>query len=392
MKKQLFIVKTTILLLFLSLTSTQLISQTLNSYYQTIVNKANYDSLYNKFTKFESFGNKGVSSTGLKNSAKWIISYYKSIGYTNIVVDTFTYDGNQVYNIVVTKTGTSNPNKYFIVGAHYDAIYKGADDNGSGTCALMEIARVMKNVNTKISVKFIHFTAEEVGLIGSERYVNNVVIPTNMNLKAMLNLDMIAGEAGVTKTTVLCERDESGMSSNNAKSAAYTDTLANLTNLYSDLNPTISNAYSSDYMSFENAGKTIMGLFEGVETQYYHTTGDIVANLDVTYALKVNKIAIAATMYFSEAYNTNTSIIEEHKIESVSLFPNPCNDYFKVEVETFAKVSIYDITGKLITDNIELQQGINTINTSNYENGVYFIHITENKSSLSKMGKLIISR
>ncbi len=96
--------------------------------------------------------------------------------------------------------------EYVIIGAHYDhlglggpeslaarpegAIHHGADDNASGTSALLELARVMAVARPRRSVIFIAFSAEELGLLGSAAYTKNPVVPLASTV-AMLNMDMV---------------------------------------------------------------------------------------------------------------------------------------------------------------------------------------------------------
>jgi Zn-dependent M28 family amino/carboxypeptidase len=60
-----------------------------------------------------------------------------------------------------------------LVGAHYDAVpgSPGADDNGSGTAGLLEVARVLRGAPTRRTVRFVLFTLEEAGLVGSTQHV-----------------------------------------------------------------------------------------------------------------------------------------------------------------------------------------------------------------------------
>src|SRR5690606_30261960 len=140
-------------------------------------------------------------------------------------------------NIIVTKTGTLYPDQFVIIDGHYDTINgPGVNDNGSGTSIILEIARILKDVPTEYSIKFIHFTAEELGLIGSYHYVQEVAVPQNLNIKLVLNIDQVGGVAGETNHTITCERDEDGPNSNNNASDIATTQLANLIGLYSDLN------------------------------------------------------------------------------------------------------------------------------------------------------------
>ena len=65
---------------------------------------------------------------------------------------------------------------------------EGANDNASGVAAIMEVARILKDVPTEYSIKFIHFTGEEQGLLGSKNYVTNVVNTTNPKILVLLKL------------------------------------------------------------------------------------------------------------------------------------------------------------------------------------------------------------
>ncbi|MBI3650128.1 MAG: M28 family peptidase [Acidobacteria bacterium] len=98
--------------------------------------------------------------------------------------------------------------EYLIIGAHYDhlglggseslaanpegQIHHGADDNASGTSALLELARVINSDRAKLkrSVVFMAFSAEELGLLGSAAYTKNPLVPLASTV-AMLNMDMV---------------------------------------------------------------------------------------------------------------------------------------------------------------------------------------------------------
>ncbi len=77
------------------------------------------------------------------------------------------------HNLIVDLPGRETPKEVLIVGAHFDAApgAPGADDNGTGTAALLELARVLKDVPMKRSVRLIFFNLEEIGLKGSAEYV-----------------------------------------------------------------------------------------------------------------------------------------------------------------------------------------------------------------------------
>ncbi len=109
---------------------------------------------------------------------------------------------NASQNIIAYIEGSEFPNEYVFISAHSDhegiidgEIYNGADDNGSGTAAVLEMAEafsmaIKDGYRPKRSVVFLHVTAEEVGLHGSRYYTENPIFPLDKTV-ATLNIDMI---------------------------------------------------------------------------------------------------------------------------------------------------------------------------------------------------------
>jgi hypothetical protein len=118
-----------------------------------------------------------------------------------------------VRNVVGVLPGTTRKDEAVVVGAHYDhlglggrhsmnpnlagQVHNGADDNASGTAALIEIARAAAASRDRFerTTVFVAFAGEELGLIGSVQYVSNPVIPLEKTV-AMVNLDMVGRPRG----------------------------------------------------------------------------------------------------------------------------------------------------------------------------------------------------
>lgn len=282
-------------------------AQNFDPFIQKQIDALEYDLLLSNLQIFENFGIKQPGTNALDETAHWLIQQYRQFGYTNIELDAFQTGEDEVFNIIVTKTGTSFPDTYLIIDAHYDTTNgPGVNDNGSGTAIVLEVARILAGIKTAYSIKFIHFMAEEPGLIGSTHYVENKVIPENMDIRLVVNIDEVGGVAGLTNDTITCERDEWPPTSNNAASAAYTDTLADLTKMYSKLNTNISHAYGSDYEPFMTNGYVVTGLFESNVSPFRHTINDSLSNMDTLYVFEVLKASLAATLYFSESQLSQT--------------------------------------------------------------------------------------
>lgn len=383
--------KTSLLLLFF-LATLSVNSQEYIPFYNSLVENVDPDNITDDLNIFENFGRKEPGTTAIENAKNWIIARYQDLGYTDIETQDFRVRGQNTSNIIITKTGSVYPNTFLIIDGHYDTVNgPGANDNGSGTVLLLEIARILKNVNTEYSIKFIHFSGEEAGLIGSEYYVNNTVVPENMDIKFVLNIDEVGGVAGMNNNTIVCERDQNPYpSSNNAASALATQEMANCFGLYSNLQTEISYAYGSDYMPFESNGEVITGLYEKNESPYPHSPYDTVENMDPLYVYEVTKGALGSALHFAVATELlNTS--ENSSIENISIFPNPTTGKFTIKLNhTTPKninIKVFDTLGKSVYQTSLIQKN-NTIDLSFLATGVYNLILENGQNSTTK--KIVI--
>lgn len=367
-----------------SLTYSSSNAQIYNDFYNDMVNNVSNVNLVDDITVFQNFGVKEPGTAANNNTKDWIVSRYTDLGYTDIVEQPFTVSGNVTNNVIITKTGLVYPNTYLIIDGHYDTVNgPGANDNGTGTVLILELARILKDIDTEYSIKFIHFSGEEAGLIGSEFYVNNTVIPQNLDISLVFNIDEIGGINGMTNNTIVCERDENNNpSSNNAASAAATEILANSIELYSNLLTEISYAYGSDYIPFEDNGEIITGLYEKNESPYAHTSNDIIANMDLDYLFEITKGALGASLHFAVGVEPISGISDNGAPNTIGLYPNPVDHTLYLQNVTQEKtISIYSIIGqKVIECNINASN--NAIDVSNLSKGIYFIRSANSNSAI----------
>ncbi len=368
-------------------------AQTYNTFYNSVVSNVSSSNILADLNSYEDFGIKSIGTPALNNTQNWIKARYESLGYTDIVEQPFSYSGGTTNNIIVTKTGTVYPDTFLIIDAHYDTINgPGTNDNGSGTVLIMELARLLKDVDTEYSIKFIHFSGEEPGLIGSNYYVNNTVIPQNLDISLVFNIDEVGGVNGMVNDIIVCEKDIAGSSANNAASADATTVLANSIGFYSNLNTQISNAYASDYIPFENNGEIITGLFEKNETPHAHTSTDVLTNMDVDYLYEVTKGALGAALHFAVGVETlGVSTIDSIE-NSINLHPNPTHGILNIDYNTTTpkdlKLEIRDILGKK-TFSTSIDNQIKSLDLSFLNKGIYFAAFKNNETTIVK--KIIIN-
>ena len=385
--------------LFILSIANQSFGQTFVQAYADVVNQCSQTNITNNLTEFEALGMKRRGTVQFQNTLNWLKSNYLSYGYTanQIQEDPYTYSGasDVVKNLVVTKIGTVYPNIYVIVCGHYDSIGgTGTNDNGSGVACILETARLLANIPTEYSIKFINFSGEEDGLFGSQHYVSSIVNGTNpkMNIRLVFNLDEVGGVAGMTNNTITCERDMSANpSTNNAASSTMTTQLMNCVALYSPLNTFLDRAYSSDYMPFQSNDEIITGFFETNETTHKHTNSDFIIYMDPVYNYNVAKATIGATLHFSQA-NTLSSPKNESDF-NVSFFPNPSKDSLNINMGSLTEreytFSIINIEGKEVlkfpVSNAKL---IESVSISSLPKGIYLGVLQTSNNRITK--KIII--
>lgn len=354
-----FIKSSFVVSLFLLFSSNTIIGQTYIPAYAAIVNQCSQTNITNSLTEFEALGVKRRGTVPLQNTLDWLKNKYTSYGYTSsqIIEQSYTYSGSTAVckNLVVTKTGTLYPNTFIIVCGHYDSITgTGTNDNGSGVASILETARLLQNIPTQYSIKFINFSGEEDGLKGSQSYVSAVVNNTTpkLNIRLVFNLDEVGGVAGLVNNTITCERDTSSPTTNNAASNTFTNQLIACVGLYSPLQTYLSTAYASDYMSFQSNNEVITGFFEKNETTHKHTATDLLVNMDPVYNYNVAKATIGATMHFAVASTSTLANEDFEKNFNVSFYPNPTQDTLNVSLgnlsETNYQFSLIDINGKTV--------------------------------------------
>ncbi|WP_407404629.1 M28 family peptidase [Chryseobacterium sp.] len=367
------------------------------SFIQAYQNRANMVSQSNVTTNLQEFGNLGIKTTGSTantNTLNWLKNKYTSFGYSasQIVEDPFTFGSTSSKNLVITKSGTVYPNTYVIICGHFDTINgPGVNDNGSGTSTILEAARILKDIPTEYSIKFIHFSGEEQGLHGSTHFANNIAYSNGvrqMNIRLVFNLDQVGGRIGNINNTIKCESDQSGLSSNNAASLAMTQQLATCTTLYSSLLTNMSNAYSSDYVPFEQKGEIITGFYENTASNVEHTNLDTFANVDPNYVYNVGKAAVGALQHFAVA--TQTLGVAENKNdidEFVKIYPNPAKDVLNIKISDKNKdfqFELIDMLGHVLLK----EENKTQISVSQFPKGIYFGTFKINDKNISK--KIII--
>lgn len=192
---------------------------------------------------------------------------------------------NSGYNIAGYIEGNDPilKNEYIIIGAHYDhlgidqlstsslykgkdkQIHNGADDNASGTSGLLELAEIFSNVKNKLkrSIIFIAFSGEELGILGSTYFTNNLPIKKE-NIVAMLNLDMIGRMDSLKHLTVIGA----------GTSSKWKNILEEKNQYNFKLNYSDGGSGGSDHQAFLNKNIPVLFFFTGIHSDYHKPSDD----------------------------------------------------------------------------------------------------------------------
>ena len=268
-----------------------------------ITSSVNQDSVRFFIQSLQNFQTRFLFANTRDAVADWIKNEFLQMGFTDVVIDSFLYQGTWQKNVVATLQGIYEPEVYNVVGGHHDSYSSGnpmvfapgADDNASGTAAVLEIARVVmaNNYQSESTIKFVTFAAEEYGLWGSEDYALKALL-AGMNIKIMINHDMISH----TYSPV----NQSSVDINRYTGFEYLRDLAfYCVENYSVLsaNNGGANSAGSDSHSFWELGYPAVYFEESDFSPFYHSPADTIGNYNMEVPCGSNKIILR---YFIDEY------------------------------------------------------------------------------------------
>ncbi|MER6556185.1 M28 family metallopeptidase [Streptomyces sp. NPDC001027] len=138
-------------------------------------------------------GNRAHGRAGYKASLDYAKAKLDAAGYTT-VVQQFTSSGRTGYNLIADWPG-GNTGQVVMAGSHLDSVTAGAgiNDNGSGSAAVLELALTVARTGYQPTkhLRFAWWGAEELGMVGSRYYVNNLSSANRARISGYLNFDMI---------------------------------------------------------------------------------------------------------------------------------------------------------------------------------------------------------
>jgi hypothetical protein len=258
------------------------------------------ESIYLRYLEnITDFGPRRTGTASCIAAAEYIYNQFENMGLA-VRYHPWTNGGYSSNNVEATINGTDeSSDEIYIICAHYDTVTgsPGADDDGSGTVAVLLAAYVMSQYQFNHTVKFVTFSGEEQGLLGSQIYAQQAKAQ-GWNIMGVLNCDMIS------YAITTADGNNLKVYVNSASTWLYTYTV-NINSKYnSHIKLTLHNAGSasnSDHYYFWVNGYPAIFYFEYQMTPYYHSPQDTIDNINATYAVKNVRLALATLAELSEA-------------------------------------------------------------------------------------------
>ena len=272
---------------------------------QDLVNQVSRESFEADITHLISYPTRFSTSTHYADAAIWARGQLEAMNYST-QLQSITVNGSKSHNVIADKLGSGiGTQDIVLVTAHLDsinhkggplAIAPGADDNGSGSAGLLQIARVFQNHPSVHDLRFVLFGGEEQDLSGSKQFVANLSAPEQQRIRAIVNMDMI-GFLNSTSPSVLLEG--APLSQNVIDGLITAATTYTQLTVQTSLIP-----HDSDHVPFIDRRIPAVLTIEGSDdaNDKIHSSNDTIDRINYELALEILRMNVAFTATLLEPF------------------------------------------------------------------------------------------
>jgi hypothetical protein len=267
---------------------------------QELVDGVAWAGLAAKIGELQAFGTRHSFSPQVNVVADTLSARFAALGLVT-EFHTFQVSGHSMRNVIATQPGVVEPDSIVVICAHYDCTSEnpqvfapGADDNASGTAAVLTAAELLAGIPCRYTIKYICFAGEEQGLRGSQAWVH-LASQQHLAIIAALNYDMIGWWTPGVDFDVEIEANQASVWLADlvvTAAATYTDMPFEL-HVYDG-------AWWGDHASFWDNGYAALNNEEAWDwgdadfNPRYHSTGDLLQYVDPDYTVGITRIALAS--------------------------------------------------------------------------------------------------
>jgi hypothetical protein len=267
---------------------------------RSVVDQGAVNRVYGYEKTLFDFDSKYITQPGNLKAIEYLEKTYRSFGYTP-EIQWFTppalqASGGKTGNVVATLKGTVNPELVYVVSSHFDsvAVGPGADDDTSGTAALLETARMLSKTPMPATIVFASFTGEEAGLLGSREFVR-LATQNKWQIAGALNNDMIGWAADSSQINNTIRYSNPGIRDiQHGASFLFTDLVLFDAKYYK----------STDAAAFYDGWGDIVGgigSYPILANPNYHQPTDFIETMNFKQILETAKVTAATLMYLASS-------------------------------------------------------------------------------------------
>jgi hypothetical protein len=265
-----------------------------------VLGLAALNRVYTHERELGAFDSKHITRPGNLKAIEYLERTYRSYGYEPelqwFTPTALQASGGRTANVVATLRGTEHPDLIYVVGSHFDSVAAGpgADDNTSGTAALLEAARMLARTPLPATVVFASFTGEEAGLLGSREFVR-VAAERKWNVLGALNNDMIGYSADKGRMDNTIRYSNAGIRDiQHGASFLFTDLVLYDAKYYR----------STDAHAFYDGWGDIVGgigSYPILANPNYHQSTDFIETMDFQQILETAKVTAATLVHLASS-------------------------------------------------------------------------------------------
>jgi hypothetical protein len=376
------------------------------------------------------YGSRVTFTPGNDSAAVYIKNEFDKIPGIITTLDTFyiadadtPFNIKPQYNIIATVPGKINPEKQFILGAHYDCsasrmgstIWQqqwytikapGADDNATGVASILEIARLLCdtsiNFYNNYTIKLIAYAAEESNPSFSDHHYGSVKHAkdsklNNEQIEGMISVDMIGYNDNYSYTAIVSDANSAFIGQKIIESRS----LFNIPIITNNA-PFISASYS-DHQSYNDEGYNAVLLIEYappwnngpyyIANPYYHKSSDTTGTVNMELTARVAQLALVTAASFATVLtDAETDEVMPGEYYLAQNYPNPFNPStvirFNIPEAANVQLKVYDILGNeiaiLVDEFMQTGKHSREFNSSGLTSGVYIYRLTSEGFSASR--------
>lgn len=253
------------------------------------VDDVSTDRIFSYANDLYQFDSKHITQPGNARAIEYIAAKLREFGYEP-QLQWFEARGVRTANVIAALPGTVHPDVLYTVSSHFDSVERGpgADDNTSGTSALLEAARVMATRPQPATIHFAFFTGEEAGLLGSREYVRRAVEAGDL-LVGALNNDMVGFANDQRLDNTIRYSNDGIRDIQHGAALLFTDLITYDARYYKS---TDAHAYYDAYGDIVGG----IGSYPILGNPHYHQTHDQLETINQQLVAEVSKTTVATLM------------------------------------------------------------------------------------------------